>query len=157
LSKTITADPQIVVNVTAANQGNFSASFNVTLYYDTNEIATQTVTNLAPATSTVLTFLWNLTQVPKGNYTISAYAPPIAGENNVDNNRLVDGWLRKTITGDLNGDGKVNIIDVTIVARAFQARPGDPSWSPNADMDDNGVINIVDVTKVAREFGKTDP
>jgi hypothetical protein len=157
LSKTITADPQMAVNVTAANQGNFTASFNVTLYYDTNEISTQTVTNLAPATSTLLTFLWNLTQVPKGNYTISAYAPPIVGENNVDNNQLVDGWVQKTITGDLNGDGKVNIVDVTIVARAFQARPGDPSWNPNADMDNNGVINIVDVTKVAKEFGKTDP
>jgi hypothetical protein len=157
LPKTITSDPEIAINVTAANQGNYTASFNVTLYYDTNQIATQIVTNLAPSTSIALTFTWNLAQVPKGNYTISAFAPPIMGESNVDNNRLVDGWVAKVMVGDLNGDGRVNIVDVTIVAKAFQSRPGDPSWNPNADVDNSGIINIIDVTKVAKEFGKVDP
>jgi hypothetical protein len=56
---------------------------------------------------------------------------------------------------DLNADGVINIVDVTIVARAFGSRPGSPSWNFIADLDQNGVVNIVDVTKVAKDLGKT--
>jgi hypothetical protein len=55
---------------------------------------------------------------------------------------------------DLNGDGQVNIVDVTIVASAFGSRPGSPKWNLDADIDKNGVVNIVDVSIVARDFGK---
>lgn len=57
------------------------------------------------------------------------------------------------IQEDLNKDGVVNIIDVTMAAMAFGSRPGDPKWNPAADIDGNGVINIVDIAKVARKFG----
>lgn len=156
-SKTITNDTQIAINVTTANLGNFTVSFNVTLYYDTTEIATQTVTDLTPSASQILAFMWNSTLVPKGNYTISAYAPPVTGESNTANNRLTGGWIKKTILGDVNGDGKVNIVDISIVAKAFGSKLGDPRWDPNADLDNNGLINIIDISKLAKEFGKTDP
>jgi endoglucanase len=157
LSKTIVNDTLVTINVTVANLGNYTASFNTTLYYDSTEIETQTVTDLPSSSSLILTFIWDTSTVSKGNYTISAYAPPIIGENYTANNQLVDGWVIETILGDLNGDGKVNIIDVTLVATAFQTRPGDPKWNPNADMDNSGLINIVDITKVAKEFGNVDP
>jgi len=67
----------------------------------------------------------------------------------------IGGWNILRIKGDLNGDGIVNIVDVSIVAKAFGSRPGDPAWNETADMDENGVINIIDVAKVAKEFGKT--
>jgi hypothetical protein len=157
LSKTVVNDTQVVINVTVANLGNFSASFNTTVYYDSNEIATRTVTDLGPSTSLLLSFTWNTTPIPKGNYTISAFAPPVIGENNVENNRLTDGWIKETILGDINGDGTVNILDISIVARAFSSTIGQPRYEPNSDLDSNGVINILDIAKVAREFGKADP
>jgi hypothetical protein len=156
-SKTVTNDTQVTINVTAANLGNFTASFNVTLYYDTAEIATKTVINLTASASLVLTFPWDTTPIPKGNYTISAYAPPLVGESNTANNNLTDGWIKETILGDVNGDGKVNILDISQVAKAFGSTPADPRWEPNGDLDNNGVINIIDITKVAKEWGKTDP
>jgi len=55
---------------------------------------------------------------------------------------------------DLNGDGKVNIVDIYIVARAFGSKLGDSNWNPDADLDNNGEIDIMDLYKVAREFGK---
>jgi hypothetical protein len=55
---------------------------------------------------------------------------------------------------DINLDGVVNIVDVTIVAKAFGSESGDPNWSEQADLDRNGVVNIIDVTMVARDFGK---
>jgi hypothetical protein len=59
------------------------------------------------------------------------------------------------MTGDLDGNGIVNILDVVIVARAFESKPGDPRWNPIADLDGNSKIDIIDVASVARNFGKT--
>ena len=56
---------------------------------------------------------------------------------------------------DLNADGKINIVDVTIVAKAFGSRSGDPRYNPDADLDKNGLINIIDIAKVAMQLGKT--
>jgi len=56
---------------------------------------------------------------------------------------------------DINGDGKVNIVDITIVATVFGSKLGEPKYSAKADLDQNGVINIVDVSRVAIDFGKT--
>jgi len=56
---------------------------------------------------------------------------------------------------DLNHDGLVNILDVTIVAKAYGSKPGDPNWNVIADLDGNGIIDILDISKVAKDYGKT--
>jgi hypothetical protein len=72
------------------------------------------------------------------------------------------------VCGDLNGDvdGKVNIIDIFIIARAYGSLSVDDpetpvvetrKWDARADLDFNGVINIRDLFKVARVFGGTCP
>jgi parallel beta-helix repeat protein len=55
---------------------------------------------------------------------------------------------------DLNNDGTVNILDITIVAKAFRSHQGDAGWNPKADLDNNGVVNIIDLTIVAKNYGK---
>jgi len=155
LSKNVVNDTVVQINVTVANYGSGSATFNVTLYYDLIEISTRMVKDLAPSNVAEIGFAWDTTPVPKGNYTVSARAHPLLGEANTDDNTLIGGWIMETILGDINGDGKVNILDISAVARAFGAKPGDANWSSNADIDNNLVINILDISKVAREFGKT--
>jgi parallel beta-helix repeat protein len=56
---------------------------------------------------------------------------------------------------DINCDGKVNIIDIANVAKAFGTAPGNKNWNLDADLDSNKKINILDVAKVAKEFGGT--
>lgn len=60
-----------------------------------------------------------------------------------------------TIHGDLNGDRKVDMRDLAIVARAFGSMPGSPRWNPIADIDGNGNIDMKDVSFVAKNFGRT--
>jgi hypothetical protein len=55
---------------------------------------------------------------------------------------------------DTNQDGKVNIIDIALVAKAFGSKPGDPNWNQKADIDRNGAISIVDISLVAKDFGR---
>ena len=56
---------------------------------------------------------------------------------------------------DVNHDGKVDILDVVMVAKAFGAKMGDPNWDAKADVDNNGTVNILDVFLIAYEYGKT--
>ena len=63
------------------------------------------------------------------------------------------------LVADLTGDGKVDMRDVAIVARAFGSEPGDPLWNPVADvtgtihMVPDGRVDMRDVAFVARAFG----
>jgi thermitase len=55
---------------------------------------------------------------------------------------------------DINHDGKVDILDVAIVAKAYGSKKGDPNWKGKADLDNNGITNIIDLSLVAIEYGK---
>ncbi|MDI6826303.1 MAG: NosD domain-containing protein, partial [Candidatus Aenigmarchaeota archaeon] len=56
---------------------------------------------------------------------------------------------------DLDPNGKIDIKDIAIVARAFGSKPGDTNWDPDADLDNNSIVNIIDIAKVAKEFGNS--
>ena len=53
---------------------------------------------------------------------------------------------------DVNVDGVVNILDLTLVAANFEATPAADQTS-NADVNGDGIVNILDLTRVARHFG----
>ena len=54
------------------------------------------------------------------------------------------------IAEDVNGDGVVNIIDLTLVASNF----GETGQN-DADVNGDGIVNIIDLTLVAAAFGNT--
>jgi hypothetical protein len=53
---------------------------------------------------------------------------------------------------DLNGDGEVNIKDITIWGLAFGSYPGHSRWNPNADMNNDGKVDIVDAVLIAKAW-----
>jgi outer membrane protein assembly factor BamB len=81
----------MAINVIAVNEGNYTETFNVTLYYDSTEIGFQSLT-LNTSESRVLTFEWNTTGVPYGNYTISAHATIFSGEVDTQDNVYIVGY-----------------------------------------------------------------
>jgi hypothetical protein len=56
-------------------------------------------------------------------------------------------------TPNLTGSGVVDILDVSIVFRAFGSSTGSPMYYPPADLDGNGTINIIDASIIAADFG----
>jgi len=56
---------------------------------------------------------------------------------------------------DLNRDHTVNIVDISIIARAFGTREGNENYNVLADLDENGEVTIIDISAVARDYGKT--
>lgn len=68
-------------------------------------------------------------------------------------------WDIKTLTlkvlphiADLNEDGEVNIIDMSIFARAFGSYPGHERWNSRVDLNSDEKINILDGVIIARSF-----
>jgi PKD repeat protein len=61
--------------------------------------------------------------------------------------------LNRTNPYDINNDGKVDMRDISIVARAFGAVPGSPNWDPRADLNGDGKVDMKDIAPVARAFG----
>jgi hypothetical protein len=75
--------------------------------------------------------------------------------------KLRDGTLFKgsdvilvRMPGDVNVDGKVDMKDVSIVARAFGSHQGHQKWNPTADENEDNVIDMKDIGMVCRNFGK---
>ena len=142
------------VTVTAADLGDYSETFTVTVYANTTSIASQNVT-LSSGNSTDITFTWNTTNFAYGNYTISAYAWPVPGETNMANNNFTGGNVTVTIPGDINGDGTVDIYDAIILSAAYGSTPGSKNWNPNADINGDGIVDIYDAIILASAYGST--
>ena len=61
-------------------------------------------------------------------------------------------FSNSVLNGDLNGDGKVDIYDITTVAIAFGATPENQRWNPAADLNGDGIIDIFDILLVIVHF-----
>jgi len=71
----------------------------------------------------------------------------------------IDIYITWEIIGDVTGDGKVDMKDIYIVAKAFGSYPSHPRWNPNADITGttpnvpDGKVDMRDIFLVARNFG----
>lgn len=64
--------------------------------------------------------------------------------------------VRKTASLiDLNMDGIVDTLDISIVALAFDSKLGDDNWNTVADLNNDEWINIIDISIIAKDYGKT--
>jgi len=180
-SKTIIGQGyNVSISIMTFNYGNYTENTNITIYANTTIIGEINSIDIASRNFAIVTFTWNTSGFAKGNYTMSAYAWPVPGETDLDDNTYVNGWIIVAMPGDITGpegvpDGKVDMRDVYPVARGFGAEhvtdPNDPRhcqyWhktpcsscphTPNADINNDGKIDMRDIYVVARNFGKTDP
>ena len=147
------------ITVTVENQGNFTESSNLTIYYNVTAVILSSGKNYTTVTLTsgnfkTLTLTWNTTGVAKGNYTIKAEATPVPGEIDTADNTFDDGWVVVTIPGDIDGDYDVDYKDLFILAKAYGSKIGDPSYVPETDINDDGKVNYKDLFILARNYGK---
>ena len=145
-----------IVNVTVADVGNYTETFNVTAYANTTAMGKEEAT-LTSGSSMSLMFTWNTTGYSYGNYTISAVADTVPNETNTANNNMTDGSVVVTIPGDINGDGTVDIYDAIMLSGAFNSSPGSTRWNPNADINGDGIVDIYDAIIQSGHFNQHYP
>lgn len=82
--------------------------------------------------------------------------PYVIDVNNLDNYPLMSPWTH--LVGDLNGNGKVDLADLVLLANAYGSKPGDSNWNPNADIAPSyGVIGLTDLVTLATHYGQHYP
>jgi len=159
------------ITVTAKNLGNVSESFNVSAYADSNLIGTIPLNDLASGAEVALTFQWNTSSaLLYHNYTMIGTASIVPFEYNTANNIYnASGTVTVRFVGDINGDGKVDGKDITIVSLAFAShgpdgfmhrypgQPASPNWNPDADINFDNVVDGKDIVLVAINFGHSYP
>jgi hypothetical protein len=152
-SQTVLAQGNILkVNATLSNLGWESETFSIAL--SANGTSIQSLQASVPYQGvSIVTFAWNTTGFALGHYVVKVTAANLTGEANPVNNIMTTSIIL-SIPGDVNGDRKVNILDLTIVALSFGSVQGGPNYNPNADVVRDGVVNIRDLTFVAIHFGQ---
>ena len=85
-----------------------------------------------------------------GNYTVTLRVR--------DNDGAVNSTTKvvsvKELPGDVNGDGKVDATDLTLIGAAFGSVQESPNWNPAADVDKDGIVDIFDLVLSGKNFGK---
>jgi len=150
------------IRVTVLNNGTTSATFDVSLYYANStsySLGMHSIIDLPSQASFTFTFQWNTSIVkPTMNYAITANVTILLGESNTENNRY-NIVARVKGTGDINGDGVVNISDVNILGIYWQKTvpPNPPVNHARADTNLDGLINIKDINIVGTNWQKQYP
>lgn len=172
----------VITNVILENQGTSIETFNITLYasYESfrNDIPYAsgnltilnfTITDLEPGSNTNITLkwsafpwrleiwpppLWSWQDLLIANFTVRVEADVVPGEVDTSDNIFIDGTITVfwKVT-DFNGDGKIDIKDIAVVASAFGSSPEDPDWNPIIDINQDGKIDIRDIAPTAKCFG----
>jgi hypothetical protein len=76
--------------------------------------------------------------------------PNVIYENNVDRYPLIRAWA--SLIGDVNGDGTVDMADISMAVDAFMSYLGHPRWNPYADIDGDNLIDLLDIMLIIENF-----
>jgi len=126
----------------------------VTSYANSTVIGTEEVT-LASGAMEVRVFEWNTEALQRGNYTLSAQASPVINETFIEDNSInYASDVCISFPGDVDGDGDVDIFDITSMAAIYGVVKPNPAYSPNRDIDDDGDVDIFDVVTAAYNYGQ---
>jgi hypothetical protein len=112
--------------------------------------------------STIITFTLDTNGLAKGNYTIWAYVTPVEGETDTADNTFYDGWILISTPSDVNGDGKVDVMDIYAVAKSYGTslegpNPPGRTYNPNYDINGDGLIDLKDYYIKCKHYVETDP
>lgn len=92
---TVTQGEHVSIQAVVENKGTKKETFNVACYFDSTLIGTKTVTNLAAAHQSTLTFDWDTTGIPVGTYSIKVWADSSAAICETDE---CDNWCTAPAT-----------------------------------------------------------
>lgn len=67
---------------------------------------------------------------------------------------LVHGTVKVKISGDVNSDGKVDVLDLFNLSRAYGSIPGMPNWNPDCDFNRDNKIDASDLFELNKNYGK---
>jgi hypothetical protein len=154
-----TATLTVFVNVTTGTNVTVTPTSNLVLTFANVTgagivVANETPTVLAPPMDLVGEY-YNIKVTASfvGNVTVSV---AFNGSNMTQQQKSSLEMMEYTpIPGDLDGNGIVDIFDAVKFAGAYNSKPGDKNWNPNADLNGDGVVDIFDAVILAGHYDQT--
>jgi hypothetical protein len=143
----------VALNLTVSNYGLSNETFWMMILANNTIIAKQNVT-LASGLSQSELFAWQPNLQTRATYNITGRVQPILGDPNLANN-IQAGQFYVRMQGDVNGDCKVDIVDLSTIGAKFGLQSNDRRYLSAADLNNDGVTNIVDLVLTAGKFGQT--
>lgn len=139
------------INVSVANLGDFSETFQVVASLNGTTIGSENVA-LTPSASANITFplVHDLSLWQSGRYVVKVDLSLILGEtapNRGDNTMILS--VRLAFREDVFLDRCVDFVDFAHMAVAFGSIPGAPNWNPFADLTGDNLIDFFDINLVA--------
>ena len=67
---------------------------------------------------------------------------------------LVHGTVKVKISGDVNSDGKVDVLGLFNLSRAYGSILGMPNWNPDCDFNRDNKIDASDLFELNKNYGK---
>jgi hypothetical protein len=157
-----------------ATKTNWSPDPNVQLTFppgsDIQSVTVDTTTNYPPPPRGAIGPIYNITVTG----TFGGFTPSIATSttgtlrgkvtigihydpnllNGRDESKLNLGQF-DFLLGDVNHDGKVNLVDLLIITKALCSKLGSRNWNPNADLNGDRKVDLKDLCLALKNFGKT--
>jgi subtilisin family serine protease len=143
----------VKVETRIANLNLDTETVDLSVYVNETVLQTMEIT-LEGMNSTTVQTAWNTRNYPEGWYAVHAYVPPVPGETETDDNSFFGGWVIVTIVGDVNGDFRVNILDMTMIASSYGSHEGGSAYNPNCDINSDQRIDLLDVVIAANNYGR---
>ena len=107
------------IDVVVLNKGNYSETFDLSVYYNNSLIGTHNIIGLASLTEISSSFTWNTSSINPGIYQISASAP-LPNDTSPSNNSLVDGLVEVMTKPQIHDVAVLNVVPHPVVVNAGQ-------------------------------------
>ncbi|MGL5152769.1 MAG: carbohydrate-binding protein [Clostridium sp.] len=114
--------------------------------------------NLTENNSSDINDVTQFTNKGDGVYTYNAVVKDRNGNTKTSSNVIVEvtdvvSWGNP----DINTDGKVDVVDLSLVAVSYNAKSSDSNYNGKVDLNSNGIVDIYDLVRVAKNMGETPP
>ncbi len=154
LQKTVVGQGfNVSVHANVTNQGTATERFNLTISANESTIHIWNAV-LAGGDSTVFAFPWNTTGFALDKYTITAYVSIVAHETATGDNVAEGGTVDVTIPGDVDGNFRVDVLDVVKITSIYASIQGQPQFSINSDVNGDGRITMSDIVVCTSHYGQ---
>ncbi|WP_289129252.1 dockerin type I domain-containing protein, partial [uncultured Clostridium sp.] len=55
-------------------------------------------------------------------------------------------------SNDVNGDGVIDILDISLIAKSYNKSKSDSDWNSKFDLNDDGIIDIFDLVSISKKI-----
>lgn len=106
--------------------------------------------NITTVSTTIIYHIYETAE----NYTVTLTITDAEGASD-NKTQVVMVSEAPPLIGDVDGNGKVDMVDIGLCCKAYGSKPGDSNWDPRCDVYNDGKIDMKDIGMVCQHYGES--